>query len=32
MVLLEIEINRYKEWIDIAVIDLNGMDMFLEYD
>jgi len=31
-VLLEVEINRYKEQIDTAVIDLNSMDMFLGYD
>ena len=30
--LLEVEINRYKERIDTVVIDLNSMDMFLEYD
>ena len=29
---LEVEIDRYKEWIDTAVTDLNAMDMFLEYD
>ena len=32
MALLEVKINRYKEQIDIAVIDLNSMDMFLGYD
>jgi len=31
-VLLELEINRHTEKIDIAVIDLNGIDMFLEYN
>ena len=31
-VLLELEINWHTEKIDIAVIDLNGIDMFLEYD
>jgi len=31
-VLLEVEINRYKEQIDAAVTDLNGMDMFLGYN
>jgi len=31
-VLLEVEINGHKEQIDTAVTDLNGMDMFLEYD
>jgi len=30
--LLELEIDRYMEWIDIAVTNLNNMDMFLEYD
>jgi len=29
---LEVEINRHKEQIDTAVIDLNSMDMFLGYD
>ena len=29
---LEVEINRHKKNIDIGVIDLNGMDMFLEYN
>ena len=29
---LEVEINEYKEQINAAVMDLNGMDMFLEYD
>ena len=32
MVSLEIEINRYKEQLEAAVTDLNGMDMFLGYD
>ena len=31
-VLLEVEINRNKEQIDAAVMDLNGMNMFLGYD
>jgi len=31
-VLLEVEINGYKEQIDAAVTDLNGMDMFLGYN
>ena len=31
-VLLKVEINGYKEQIDIVVIDLNGTDMFLGYD
>jgi len=29
---LEVEINGHKEQIDVAVTDLNGMDMFLGYD
>ena len=29
---LEIEINRHKEQLEAAVIDLNGMDMFLGHD
>jgi len=29
---LEIEINKYKEQIDVVVMDLNGTNMFLEYD
>ena len=29
---LEIEINGYKETLEAAVIDLNGMDMFLGHD
>ena len=29
---LEVEINEYKEQINVAVIDLNGMDMFLGHD
>ena len=31
-VLLELEINRYMEKIDIAVTDLNSTNMFLEYN
>ena len=31
-VLLELEINRHTEKINVAVIDLNSMNMFLEYD
>jgi len=27
-----VKINGHKEQIDIAVIDLNGTDMFLGYD
>jgi len=30
--LLEVEIDRHKERMDAAVMDLNGMDMFLGYD
>ena len=29
---LEIEINRHKETLEAAVMDLNGTDMFLEHD
>ena len=29
---LKIEINGYKEKLEAAVIDLDGMDMFLEHD
>ena len=29
---LKVKINRHKEQIDVAVTDLNGMDIFLEYD
>ena len=29
---LEVEVNRYKKKINIAVIDLNRMDIFLGYD
>ena len=29
---LEMKINRYKENINIVVMDLNNTDMFLEYD
>jgi len=32
MVLLEIEVNSYKEQLKVAVMDLNGIDMFLGYD
>ena len=31
-VLLEVEINRHKEWIDAVVTDLNGTVMFLGYE
>jgi len=30
--LLEVEINRYKEHIEVAVMDLNRTDMFLEHE
>ena len=29
---LKVEINKHKEQIDVAVIDLNGKDMFLGHD
>ena len=29
---LEVEINRYKEQINVAVMDLNSIDIFLGYD
>jgi len=29
---LQVEINRYKEQIDVVITDLNGTDMFLGYD
>jgi len=29
---LEIEINGHKETLEVAVIDLDGTDMFLEHD
>ena len=29
---LEVEINKHKEQINAAVMDLNGTDMFLGYD
>ena len=29
---LEVKINGYKEQIDVAVMDLNGMNIFLGYD
>ena len=32
MVPLEIEINRHKEILEAAVMDLDGTDMFLGYD
>ena len=32
LALLELKINGHTERIDIVVIDLNGTDMFLEYN
>jgi len=32
MIPLEVEINRHKEYIEVAVMDLNRMDMFLGHD
>ena len=29
---LEIEINGYKEQLEVAIMDLNGMDIFLDHD
>jgi len=29
---LEVEINRHKETLEVAVMDLDGTDMFLEHD
>jgi len=29
---LKVEINKYKEQIDVAITDLNGMDIFLGYN
>ena len=29
---LKLEINRYKKHIDIAVMNLNSIDIFLGYD
>ena len=31
-VLLKVEINRHKEQINVAVMDLNSIDIFLGYD
>jgi len=30
--LLEVKINRYKEYIEVVVTDLNGTDMFLGHN
>jgi len=32
MALLEVEINRHKEILEVAVTDLDGTDMFLGHD
>ena len=32
MAFLEIKINRHKEQLEAIVIDLNGMDIFLEHN
>jgi len=32
MVFLEIKINEHKVQLEAIVMDLNGMDMFLEHD
>ena len=32
VVLLEIEINGHKEQLEVAIIDFDGTDMFLDYD
>ena len=29
---LEIEVNSYKKQLEVAVMDLNGTDIFLEHD
>jgi len=29
---LELDINKYIEWIDVVVTDLNSTDMFLGYN
>ena len=29
---LEVEINRHKKQLEATVMDLNGIDMFLEHD
>ena len=30
--LLEVKINKHKEYLEATVIDLNNIDMFLEHD
>ena len=30
--LLEVEINKYKKYIEVVVIDLNSTDMFLGHN
>ena len=32
VVLLEVEINRHKKYLEAVVTDLNSMDMFLRHD
>ena len=32
MASLKVKINRYKEYIEAAVMDLNRMDMFLGHN
>jgi len=32
MALLEVKINKHKEYIEVAVMDLNGTDMFLGHN
>ena len=32
VVLLEVKINSYKEQLEAVVMDLNGTNMFLEYN
>ena len=32
MALLKIKINRHKEILEAAVMDLDGIDIFLDYD
>jgi len=31
-ILLELKVNKHMEKINVAVTNLNGTDMFLEYD
>jgi len=32
IILLKVEINRHKKYIEAVVMDLNGTDMFLGYN